>query len=214
LDEAPAPRAHVDRHRSAQSAVLVACPSPVDADAQDYQALRAYLQPVLRPGFPGDLKSCPRYVSDLKALSLNRPVWLFEGAPTPHVSGFPLPPSPDERCVPIVWADEPIDADSPTCFLSVDVGFDESLHVELVEAIVNAWRLTGQLAGFRNAPDCHLHSVSGVSWDTYEDERVLAWQFDVGTCSIEDVVRRLAAALRVLEATLGRGSLFRQILVA
>jgi hypothetical protein len=169
--------------------------SPLDLDAERLLAWRRFLQPVLRPGYPG----WQDHVGVRRA-PLHRPVWLFEGAPVPDGTSQTLTGGlKSDQPVPAVDYGVVGDPERPICLLYPGDGFDRTVHTELVEAIVGAWAAAGRL-GLLYEVAGSIESCSGVGWDTHDDGAdVLIWQFDAGDVEVVGALERLASTLSLLE---------------
>jgi hypothetical protein len=200
-----------------ESAIFRLVDDPLSLTAEHFTKWRTFLSPVLRAGFPGELRSCSRYLNRPRANVLTHPVWLFEGPPVPWVTWFELPPVDYEFMLDLVEGVELNDPDWPTCSLEIGDDMDPGSHAELAAAVVRAWKLTGQAGKFQGT-GARLHEVTGVSWETSDDgHEALAWQFDPGTCDADDAIRRLLYGLDKLEATLRAdrsGQYFTRLVVA
>lgn len=210
-EESPCATVESVKVGDADGVLCVLSESPLDMSEQLVREWRDFLAPLRRPGYPG-------YRENLGKADTGRPLWLFEGELVPGGTTFVLSRGDDSEGPPleVVWSGVVQDPERPTFWLYPTEGFDPE-HAAVVDAVVNAWYVTGlqgKLAGVEGS----LSWSSEVTWDTDDDgRRAMVWQVDFGTCTtIEEPVERLVAALSELDEAL-RGeakSMFERLVIA
>lgn len=172
LAGAPCERVEDVGEAGREAVLCVLTRSPQEMDSDRVKRWRQFLLPVLRPGYPGCLEYVGR--SPGERIPLTRPVWLFEGTPTPGgLAGdtmgallggrLPEPPGSVPTAMPMEWATDP--ATGAFSALAVDLGpaFSEERHLAVVEAVVRAWEMTAQLRKLPEVPDIALGRVEDVA---------------------------------------------------
>jgi SAM-dependent methyltransferase len=201
MREAPCSRIRELDLGDRQGMLCVLSDSPLDMDTKQVLDWRAFLLPVLRSGYPSGLELVGRRRSPL-----HRPVWLFEGNPVPRLTASILTAgaSPQSASLDIEWWDRAYEPARPACWLYPGPAFKPRLHTGPVQAVVQAWAVTGRNARLDGVEGV-LGGVSDVSWEEDEDGgQGLTWWVDIGTCEHKAAIRRLAAALTELGGSLGR----------
>lgn len=170
--------------------------SPLEIDVERINAWRRFLAPILRPGFPG-----PREAVGVRAMPLQRPVWLLEGSTVPstvvdilqhgETTGYPV--------AKVEWVKSSEQPDSFTCWLHTGPAFDSTTHLGLLNAIVNAWYVTGSVGHLADLGG-YLHWWGGLTLDTDDGwQQRPMFQFDPGGCDAAKAMELLAHALSVVE---------------
>jgi hypothetical protein len=200
LREAPCQRVERLELGDRRGLLCVLTESPTELDPERLVAWRTFLSPTLRCGYPTGYEEIGQ-----RGTPLYRPVHLFEGPPVPEGIRFVLR-GEDEPAGPPLRVDSAGDVQDPewpTCWLYPGPCFDRERDPALVNAVVNAWFVTG-VQGELFEVDGLLHRSTAATWETDDaGTEALVWQVDPGGCDPKAAIERLAAALSELASVLG-----------
>lgn len=205
--EAPCVRVEPVGVGGGEGLLCVLTESPLELDAERVVKWREFLLPVLQAGYPSGWEEIGE-----RGMALQRPVWLFEGDPVPRLTRIQLAFRERETdLLPVEWSPWAEDPERPTCWLYPGPGFDRERHPGVVNAVINAWFVTGTRGKLLEV-EGQLHGTTAATWDTDDDgAEALVWQVETGTCDPVRAITRLVAALSELASVLGDGTLDRLV---
>lgn len=165
-DRVPVERVESVETPDGPALLAVVTRDPRQLDEPRLRTWRAFLEPVLRPGFPSSWEDLQL---DLGVTPLRRPLWLFEGPPVPEdiqgvlVQGMPV----DAPRLPVSPGNDLSGRVRGRCVLRPGPGYDAAAgHLELIAAVVRAWATAGASERLASAP---ARWIGEGAWSWYDD---------------------------------------------